>query len=129
MKVWNESRQFEDKRFLFTVFAWKDIEIFLDAWEYENDSWVDEPKCQTFYEKYSSKDIIKALKKAVELAEAGWEDICLSFRPIKGDDERLASFTFRIREDCVDAIFSVNKEVLLGKCGEKLAEIKRILEA
>ncbi len=67
MKVWNESRQFEDKRFLFTVFAWKDIEIFLDAWEYENDSWVDEPKGQTFYEKYSSKDIIKALKKVVEL--------------------------------------------------------------
>ena len=129
MKVWNEKRFFEDKTFLFTSFAWsEDVEVDLEAYENESDSFADEPRGKTFHERYSPKDVIKALKKVVELAEAGWEDICLSFRPKRGDNEKLASFTVRIHEDGVDAIFSVNKEVLLGKCGEKLAKIGRILE-
>ena len=129
MKVWNEDRFFDGKKRLFTVFAWtEDIEISLDAFEFESDSWSEEPKGDTFYEKYSPKDVIKALKKAIELSEAGWEEVCLTFRPKKEDDKRLASFTFRIYEIGVQAIFSVNKEVLLSKCGEKLAKIKRILE-
>lgn len=128
MKVWNEKRFFEDKTFLFTSFVWEDIEVDLEAYEYEEDSFTVEPEGEAFHEKYSAEDIVKALEKVAELIEDGWEDICLSFRPRKSDDERLASFTFRIHEDGVQAIFSVNKEVLLGKCGEKLAEIRRILE-
>lgn len=121
MKVWNEKRQFFERAFLFTVFAWdKDIEISLDAWEYESGG-------QSFYDKYTSKDVIKAIKKAVELSEAGWEEVCLSFRPVKSDNERIASFEFRIK-DGVQAIFSVNKEIWMEKCGKKLAEIKRIIE-
>lgn len=130
MKVWNEKRHFEDETFLFTSFAWgDDIEVDLEAYEYEEDSLAVEPEGEAFHERYLVEDIAKALKKTVELIEAGWEDICLSFRPKKSDDdEKLASFTFRIHKDGADAIFSVNKEVLLGKCGEKLAEIRRILE-
>ncbi len=129
MKVWNEKRFFEDKMFLFTSFAWgDDIEVDLEAYESGEDSFALEQEGDAFHEKYSAEDIVKALKKLVELAEAGWEDICLQFRPKKSDNEKLASFTFRIHEDGVDAIFSVNKEVLLGKCGEKLAKIGRILE-
>ena len=129
MKIWNEERYFEDKTFLFTLFAWgDDIEVDLEAYKNEDVSLALEQEGGVFHEKYSTRDIVKALKKVFELIEAGWKDVCLSFRPTKGDDEKLASFAFIIYEDGVNAIFSVNKEVLLGKCDEEFAEIRRILE-
>ncbi|MFA4805269.1 hypothetical protein [Pyrococcus kukulkanii] len=108
------------------VFSPEDIEIELEAYEYEADEFAfDEPRGDVISKYYKPSEITKALKNFLDAHEKGYEVVSLRIRSKKGGE---GYFTIDIRPNRVVVRIgaSMEGEAKLEECLERLKKIQEL---